>query len=319
MSFPTIKHLVLSGGGMAGFTTYGVLRESNKSGFWAIENIETIYGTSIGALIAVMFALKYDWSEMDDYVIKRPWENVMKMGIDAIVQLFNAKGIFGKKVIEETLSPLLKGKDLSTSITMKELYEYSNIDIHIFTTEIHTYTSIDISHKTHPDWSVIDAVYCSACLPIVFMPFICDDKCYVDGGVINNYPISICIENGADPKTIFGITISKNETKSNIITGDSSLFDYLLVILNKMYKYSCLACNKPVMCDIPYEVELDSAMATLNDIMNVLQSQDERYRLIHNGVELWKQFMNKYALEDNLPSFNVSPERGTSVGDETPV
>ena len=134
MNTHCIKHLVISGGGIAGITAYSILRESNQYGFWNIENIESIYGTSAGAIIAVFISLKYDWSDIDNYIIKRPWENVFKIDVGAVLRSFDAKGIFGKKIVEEMLFPLLKGKDLPTSITMKELYEYNNIAIHLFTT-----------------------------------------------------------------------------------------------------------------------------------------------------------------------------------------
>jgi hypothetical protein len=32
-----IKHLVLSGGGVTGFTFYGILRETHRDGLWKLE------------------------------------------------------------------------------------------------------------------------------------------------------------------------------------------------------------------------------------------------------------------------------------------
>ena len=45
----TIKHIVLAGGGPAGFVTYGALRELHINKFWNISDIKSIYGCSIGA------------------------------------------------------------------------------------------------------------------------------------------------------------------------------------------------------------------------------------------------------------------------------
>ena len=53
-----IKHLVLSGGGVVGFSFYGLLRETNKKGLWDISNIETIYGTSVGSIISIFYYKK---------------------------------------------------------------------------------------------------------------------------------------------------------------------------------------------------------------------------------------------------------------------
>ena len=290
---PTIKHLVISGGGIAGITTYSILREANKSGMWNIENIESIYGTSAGSIIGVIIALKYDWSEIDNYVLKRPWENVFKFDIGAVLRSFDSKGILGKKIIEEIICPLLKGKDLEPTITMKELYEYSKIDIHIFSTEIHKYESVDISHKTHPDWKVIDAVYCSACLPIIFMPYLKDGRCYSDGGITNNYPIYACLDSGANSDEIFGITLSKEQEKTQTITEESSLFDYLSFILNKMYKQANLASVKNRSYTIKYEPVVENAIVSIYDFANISSSQKERSRLLDKGIEICNNYMAK--------------------------
>ena len=37
----TIKHIVISGGGVSGFTAYGILRESHKAGLWDLKNIKS--------------------------------------------------------------------------------------------------------------------------------------------------------------------------------------------------------------------------------------------------------------------------------------
>ena len=92
----TIKHIVLTGGGVSGFSVYGVLRESHNSGFWNINNIKSIYGTSSGSIISVFICLiylKYEWSELDNYIIKRPWESIFKIDMFSIVNSFEKIGI----------------------------------------------------------------------------------------------------------------------------------------------------------------------------------------------------------------------------------
>ena len=77
-----IRHVVISGGGLSGFTFYGALRELSKKNYWNLSNIKTIYGTSVGSLIAVLMVLGYDWQETDEYFIKRPLQNVFKLNIN---------------------------------------------------------------------------------------------------------------------------------------------------------------------------------------------------------------------------------------------
>ena len=56
----TIRHLVISGGGTLGFSYYGILKETNEMELWQYDNIKTIYGTSIGAILATVICLNYD-------------------------------------------------------------------------------------------------------------------------------------------------------------------------------------------------------------------------------------------------------------------
>ncbi len=50
----TIKHLVISGGGPTLFRTLGALQHLQETTFWKIDEIESIYGTSAGAIVAVL-------------------------------------------------------------------------------------------------------------------------------------------------------------------------------------------------------------------------------------------------------------------------
>ena len=67
----TIKHIVISGGGVDILSFYGALRETNKKGLWNISNIKSIYGTSAGSILSVALLLKYDWDILDNYIMAK--------------------------------------------------------------------------------------------------------------------------------------------------------------------------------------------------------------------------------------------------------
>ena len=150
----TIKHMVLSGGGPAGFFTYGAARHLAKTDFWSLQNIETIYGTSIGSYMGVVLSLGYEWDWLDDYFIKRPWDKLVELNPLTFFEIYQTKGLLNADFIKETISPLFTAKELSPDITMKELFEYNHISIHIYTTEINGYhlKKVCLSHKSHPDY-----------------------------------------------------------------------------------------------------------------------------------------------------------------------
>jgi len=280
----TIRHIVISGGGLTGFTFYGALRELSKQNYWNLSNIKTIYGTSVGSLLAFVMALGYDWEDIDDYFIKRPLNNVFKLNAYSMFDCIQNKGIFNKKSIEGLLSPLFAGKDVPIEINLKDFYLLTGIEIHSFTTEVNSFKMIDMSYKTHPDWHVIDAIYCSCSIPIIFLPFFHENETYCDGGFLSNYPLKQCIDNGADPSEILGIYRLQDSNNKSAITQESNILDYLITIMNNTVEKIIIYPNREI---IGIECSLPSAMSV--EIVNsILNNSDVRKHLIDLGGDFVK-------------------------------
>ena len=279
-----IKHLVISGGGQTGFTFYGLLREAHKQGYWNIENIKSIYGTSVGMIVSVILCLKYDWETVDNYLINRPWHTVFKFNIYSVIQSFEKRGIFTVDNIAQILIPLFAGKDISIDVTLSEFYALNQIDLHFFATEINNFKAIDISHTTHPNWRVIDAVYCSSTLPIIFAPYIKDNECFVDGGIICGYPIKLALDCGLDPAEIMAIKKNNPIATPIMVTDKSSLFDYLMIILRKTIQ----VLNGQEVGLVPNEFLVTGDSVSIDGILELAESKEARENLIEFGAELFR-------------------------------
>jgi predicted acylesterase/phospholipase RssA len=197
---------------------------------------------------------------------------------------FQTKGLFDTTVIKETFLPLFKGKDISVDITMKEFYEITKIEMHFFTTNVNNFETVDISYKTHPDWKLVNAIYCSCALPILIQPLIIEDGCYSDGGFFSNYPIENCIHNGANPDEILGITRTStmNSTELNM-TDQSTLLDYLLNIFYKVTER--VLNNRTKIQKIKNEFCVNAPPMSIYHIYFATSNMHERIRLIEVGVE----------------------------------
>ena len=281
---PIIRHIVCSGGGVTGFVFYGAIKESYNQGQWHIDNIKTIYGTSVGSIFAVILTLKYDWNTLDDYLIKRPWQNVFKFNLYSIIESLQRRGIFGRETIADFFLPLFNGKDISIDITMLELYEITNIEIHMFATEINKFNITDISYKTHPNWRVVDAVYSSCAIPIIFSPLFKDDACYCDGALFTNYPLKECIHNGANPEEIIGLCHIYNKQNIELVKSESSLLDYIMTIIKKLIGITLSSDTYK----IAHEFRISSPSISIYDIVNTTSDINERIRLIQQGIDYVK-------------------------------
>jgi predicted acylesterase/phospholipase RssA len=280
----SIRHIVISGGGLSGFTFYGALSELSRQKYWDLSNIKTAYGTSVGCLITFIMALGYDWQETDDYLINRPLQNVFKLNAYSMFECIQNNGIFDKKSIEGLLSPLFAGKDVPIDITLNEFYLLNGIEIHSFTTEVNSFKLIDMSYKTHPDWRVIDVIFCSCSIPIIFLPLFHEKETYCDGGFLSNYPLKQCIDNGADPSEILGIYRLQDSNNKSAITQESNILDYLITIMNNTVEKIIIYPNREI---IGIECSLPSSMS-FDIVNNILHNVEERKRLIDLGSSFVK-------------------------------
>lgn len=315
-SDPPIKHLVISSGGPAGHMMYSILRTLNLKGVWDAKDIKTIYGSSIGSFVAIIIALRYEWEVMDDYLIKRPWDKIFvssslsgtsdptehtsassasaslsnaKNKLDYVFKLYNNHGLYGLKEFTETLRPALQGKDISVNVTFQEFYERTGIELHFTVTELNKFQSIDFSHKTHPKQGLVEACYMSCCYPFGFTPIYRDGCCYIDGGIINDYPVNECIrDQKCDIREILGIKMLWERKPANL-TDKSSVLQFISTFFNQIK--GNLFENRPTK-PIPNEVVCVSKVFASQDWMNWMKDENYRRELVLRGETFANVFMS---------------------------
>lgn len=283
----TIKHLVISGGGPIMVQILAAIQELENNDYLNINNIESIYGTSAGAILAVLFSLHFDWQTLNDYIIKRPWQDVFPIKIQNILDAYTKKGIFDNKTIEKCFKPLLDAKDIPLDISLNDFHKLTKIDIHIFAFEINNYKIEDISHTTHPDLPLLKAVQMSCAIPVLIVPVCIGDKCFMDGGVACNYPLHFCIESGYKPDEILGFKNKYSEDKS-VVDAESTLLDY---VLNFLFKAIFNINNNYSQPTIKNEVVFDTSYLTLDNLHTALSSIDKRKELFDKGKKTAIEFL----------------------------
>lgn len=283
----TIKHLVLSGGGPIMITILSAIQELEKNKFLDMNNIESIYGTSAGAIIGVMIALKYDWETINDYIIKRPWQDVFPIKVQNILDAYTKKGIFDIKTIEKCFKPLFDAKDISIDINLEDFYQLTKIDLHMFSFEMNEFIVHDICYQTFPKLSVMKAIQMTCSIPVLLTPVCIDDKCFMDGGVACNYPLNFCVESGKNPDEIIGFK-NKYLDNKNIINEDSTLLDY---ILNFLFKAIFNVNTNYIQPTIKNEVECDASYLSFDFLKNSLSNIEVRRELFETGKLSAQRFM----------------------------
>lgn len=170
--------LVLGGGGLKGFAHIGVFRALQELG---IEPT-VVAGTSIGALIGAAYARGMSVSEMADRaraLKRRDLFRINRMGM--ILERQHSPAIY----LEEPLRQVVE------SVVAAKSFDQLKKTLLVNTVDIQRGSQVVWGLPGLRDVSVVDAVYASCALPGFYPPGNIDGRLCVDGGVIDNLPVSI--------------------------------------------------------------------------------------------------------------------------------
>jgi predicted acylesterase/phospholipase RssA len=288
--------LVIGGGGPFGLCAFGSLKYLHDKEFWNIKNIESIYATSIGALVAVYLSLKYDYEYIVEYLVKRPWEKIFEeIGIQNILDLYKNKGLINVySIYFRKYSILFEAKGISPNVTMKEFYDYSGIEFNFITCDANHFKRNIISHKTYPDLEMITALCMTSAFPVVFTPVIIDNKCYIDGGIFSNYAVNICLqETGCKHEEILGVKkYQSSNANDGLITDESNILDFLeKIALNIFNRIN----DELILEKIPYEVICNMGVFTTYDAWTQVPfSSEHRNNLILYGIKIAEELYETF-------------------------
>jgi predicted acylesterase/phospholipase RssA len=312
-----IKHIVFTGGGPVGMVEYGALKYLTEKKFIAHENIESLYSISIGGIIGLIYILNYEWAWMDDFLIKRPWNKLVNISYSSYINILYEKGIINKSILVNVLEPLFLAKNIPLNITLLEFYNLTKIEFNIFACSLNDIKQIKFNHITNPNLELVDALYMSLSIPIIFVPLYIDNCFYLDGAIIVGCPINQCIAEkkcSHDEILCFmndkmqPIDLSNNfynkysdNKANNIITNDSNFFEYVFFLIKKLFLKISNFENEII---IYIKNSINTAL-TYNSIdsaywYHVLSDETERAYLINLGVLQAEKFLDKLANIDKL-------------------
>jgi predicted acylesterase/phospholipase RssA len=323
-----IKNLVLSAGAAGGLYIYGALKASHHAGLWKHENIQTLWGTSFGSILSVVVALNCEWEVLDDYLIKRPWQTVFKLNW---VNLWKDKGLLCKQSIKDAFRPLFQACEIPLDITLGEFCVKTGKELHLFVTELDmdesVFRSVDINPITHSEWLVLDVVYASCCLPLVFNPFekdsvgggghedICDKdvsgnsvsktRVYLDGAILCAFPFYECLKHPlVREEEVLGIFLNKwenvgSEEGLDVSGGcgggggkllkNMNLFDFMKVFCSAVFNYTDHSGREAPTSEKALLVKLMVDMYERFDL-NVIRTEEKRVEYISRGSEMFCRF-----------------------------
>ena len=161
--------LVLSGGGMRGAAHIGVIKFLQENNI----TINEVSGVSAGAIVGSLFANGMKWDQMLKFFKSVNVTDYKKFA-------FGKPGFINTDKYYKTLQGLFPDDD------------FNALDIPLY---INATNIITGDNMTFSKGKLIKPILASAAFPGVYTPVEIDGKHYVDGGVLNNFPVEVLKKN----------------------------------------------------------------------------------------------------------------------------
>lgn len=248
--------LVLSGGGAKGMAHIGALKIIEKAGI----PIDYVVGTSMGSIIGGLYAIGYTPEQMDSMVRVQDWSFLLSdrtprsdknMAEREADEQYVISIPFSKSAIKEVTGGLIKGQNIANLFSQLTLGYHDSIDFNKLPIPF-ACVSEDIARgeeKVFHDGVLATAMRASMAIPGVFTPVRLDSMVLVDGGVVNNYPVNVAREMGAD--IIIGVDVQSDLKPANELNSATSILGQLVDLMGQdLYLKNLQATNTHIKVNV---------------------------------------------------------------------
>lgn len=200
--------LVLAGGGALGMAHVGVLKVLEENNV----PIAFVAGTSMGSIVGAAYATGKPVVEMEKILVESDWDEIFSDGVQRENIAYRNKTGRNREIYGDTKFSMDDGK-LVTPFgvvqgqrllpVLQRLYENAppspahfntfRIPLRVIAADIENGEAVVIDHG-----DLATAVRASMSVPGVFAPVEIDGRLLVDGGIVNNLPMDVVRQMGAD-------------------------------------------------------------------------------------------------------------------------
>ena len=131
----------------------------------------------------------------------------------------------------------------------------------------------------------------STSYPIAFKPVCSEEGCFIDGGLLNNFPLNDCLEQTkCDESEVLAFkNIWSKSAGVERITPESSIIDYMIRLTKQMQGEICTESRQSVIKNI-VKCHVDG-LSNISDWLSAVATGEVRASLIEKGKEQGKLFL----------------------------
>lgn len=270
----SLKYTYLFGGGaIRGAAHVGVLKAIEELGF----SYDTLAGSSVGSIIAALYAVGYSTSELAEIFLSVNFELFRDISLGFNKKFALSKGEVFLDWFRELIEKKYYGdnykKDKNERVKFKDLDK----NLVIITTNLQNFSCCEFSNFETPDFEIAMAVRISCCMPGLMRAVNIDNKLLVDGDLMKGKPMWYLSKN---------LRNDKNRILEIRLEGEFSGDDTApLTYVNGMY--SCMTYSETSFIKELYNKsdKYDYLVINTGDVVVVdfNYPEDKRQQVIDNG------------------------------------
>jgi NTE family protein len=278
--------LVFSGGGMKGIAFIGVLKVLEQ--YNIINSINTYLGCSAGSIIALLVLIGYTHNDLYRLFTNIDLAKYQDLRMD---EFLNKKGIDSGENFMKLITIIVKKKGITAETTFEELFKKTGKSLIVVGSNITRNNCKYFNHIDTPNAKVLQSIRISISYPYFFQPVVYEDELYVDGGLLNHFPIKYF---GEDCMDVLGILLHDRKFDEDRINLNHTIEDYTLSLL------SAVIDNVISLITSGMEgkyIHID--IKNLNS-MNFHEINSEKIKIYLEGIKKTRMFFDDQIYKKNL-------------------
>lgn len=273
------KYLVLSGSGIKGLVCCGILATLEDAGILYDDQgkfkLKGIAGTSFSSLFVALLGVGYTPAEIQGIIMRLDTGTLRDRKLSKL-NFIVKKGAHRGSTIYKLLGSLIEAKYRDPDFTLYNLYKRTGIRLVMMTTDFIHKKSIALDAlNEYGNLPIRKAVQMSMALPFLFEPIPYDNQLFVDGSLLNNYPINVFDEEGPNPYVLGIRVIFSDDTPLEV----NSLLKYTISLVQLYQETNPITIS---VCDMMRTI----TVITKNYPLTKLKlSRSEKLDLMTAGIE----------------------------------
>lgn len=290
--------LVIAGGATKCIAVLGALH------YLQLTNIKNYAGTSAGGILSYFLAIGYTPFEIMHFICSSNFiDEFQNLNIAGVVE---KKGLINYYIIQDYLEKLTLNK-IGYLPTFKDISTKLGVHLTVVSYNLTKNQVEYLNVDTQPDMPCLTALRMTSNVPLLFERFFYNNCEYLDGGLVDNFPIDLF--SNSSKYNPLGIDILADTSSDTSISRENNYIMYLLRVAMIPYNFFHAQKSYPSNSTV---IQINPGLKSFDFNLSI----SKRLNLFSAGYQTAKSFFNP-PLEEEEKEENETEAEATESAEST--